>query len=121
MAFPQRLKEIRSDLGLSQKEMAERLGVGFRTYQRYEDGTKAPAGHFLMFLVELAMTGYNLHWVITGDGDKSRFGTPATNPMLREIWQWLESASKMDKGYEAWFRIEFPKRFPEFLEYKNKE
>jgi len=34
-----RLKEIRKREGMSQKEVAERLGISFQQFQRYEHGT----------------------------------------------------------------------------------
>jgi len=37
--FAERLKQIRLNNGLTQKQMAERLGVNERTYQRHEAGT----------------------------------------------------------------------------------
>ncbi len=35
-----RLREIRQNLGLSQREMADNMGVGFRAYQNYEKGAR---------------------------------------------------------------------------------
>lgn len=36
-------KEIRTELDITQKEMAARLGVNLRSYQRYEAGDMKPA------------------------------------------------------------------------------
>lgn len=39
MIFPERLKEIRQDRGLSTKDMAEHLGfTAYAAYQKYERG-----------------------------------------------------------------------------------
>ena len=36
--MPQRtMKGLRNDIGLSQKEMAKKLGIAYMTYQRYEN------------------------------------------------------------------------------------
>ncbi len=35
-----RLRETRQALGLSQREMADNMGVGFRAYQNYEKGVR---------------------------------------------------------------------------------
>ncbi len=117
MPFPERIREIRKELGQNQKEMAEQLGIGYRTFQRYEEGKKNKGGTLLVLLIDLAMRGYNLHWVITGDGDKYKFKSPATDPFIRNIWNWLEKSSEKDQSFREWFEREFQKKFPDF----NKE
>ena len=92
MALSARLKEIRKDLNKTQQEMAEELGVGFRTYQRYEEGKRIPGGYFF---VHVAIKGFNVHWVITGDGDKMAWDSLATEPFLREIWNWLNKTTSL--------------------------
>lgn len=42
MAFKERLKEKRKEAGLSQTELAARVGVTSRTIQNYELGTRKP-------------------------------------------------------------------------------
>lgn len=42
MAFKERLKEKRKALGMSQTELAERVGVTSRTIQNYELGSRKP-------------------------------------------------------------------------------
>ncbi len=42
MTFAERLKEKRTDLGLSQAELAKRAGITARTIQHYEAGTRKP-------------------------------------------------------------------------------
>ena len=42
MAFKERLKEKRKEAGLSQAELAARVGVTSRTIQNYELGTRKP-------------------------------------------------------------------------------
>ena len=41
-AFSERLVELRSSRGLSQKEVAGKFGVVTRAYQRYEYGEREP-------------------------------------------------------------------------------
>lgn len=41
---PPMLKEIRSKLGITQTEAAERCRVGLRTWMRWEQGTREPDG-----------------------------------------------------------------------------
>lgn len=49
--LPSRLKEQRTKLGLTQKEIADKLHIGSASYQRYENGTREPK---LQTLCELA-------------------------------------------------------------------
>lgn len=41
--FSQRLKELREEKELSQKEVAARLGVAVSTYANWEQGRRAPS------------------------------------------------------------------------------
>lgn len=58
-----RLRQTRKYLKLTQKAMAEKLGVSLRTLQRYEEGTVFPDA---AALDRLASLGVDLHWLITG-------------------------------------------------------
>lgn len=51
--FQQRLKEERNSLGLTQRDMALRLGITQPSYIRYENGTSEPS---LENLVKMADT-----------------------------------------------------------------
>ena len=41
--FAVRVKEVRGQLGLSQNELADRLGVSFATINRWENGRTRPS------------------------------------------------------------------------------
>ena len=41
-AFPELVKEVRRQLGISQEELAHRLGVSFATINRWENGKTTP-------------------------------------------------------------------------------
>jgi DNA-binding transcriptional regulator YiaG len=41
--FPQRVKDVRRQLGFSQKELAHALGVSFATVNRWENGKTVPS------------------------------------------------------------------------------
>lgn len=45
------LKYHRSILGLTQKEVADAIGAAVRTYQKWENGTTTPDGHYLLRLM----------------------------------------------------------------------
>jgi transcriptional regulator with XRE-family HTH domain len=91
MNFSDRLREIRKERKLNQREMAERFGVSLRSLQRYEDGSKFPD---FVVLEKLAEFGYNLHWFITGDGDKFLSKNQIINPLLGDVNAWLNEEKK---------------------------
>jgi transcriptional regulator with XRE-family HTH domain len=63
MTFPNRLKQVRQSLKLTQAEMADRCGVSLSGLQRYEKGSSSPS---VDFLERIARRGVNLHWLVTG-------------------------------------------------------
>lgn len=58
---------IREELGLSQKAMAEKLGISYRSWQGLEGGRNVPSGETLLQFKEI---GINPGWVLTGLGPK---------------------------------------------------
>jgi len=116
MPFNDRMKEIRQDRRFNQKQMAELLGVSLRTLQRYEEGSKVPD---VTLLVELAIIGYNLHWLITGDGDKYHWKKSIEDDYLKEITTWLEEEIKKDIKIKDWFKVQFEIAFPTFKEWRK--
>lgn len=64
-----RLKTARESLGKSQKEMAELLGIGLKSWQVYEQGTSVPGGNVFEALVKL---GFNANWLLMGEGEMKR-------------------------------------------------
>lgn len=47
------IRGLRNDLGLTQKEMAEKLGVPIASYQRYERYQQVPTAKMLIKLADL--------------------------------------------------------------------
>lgn len=68
MGLTERLKEIRLQTGLNQKEYAEKIGVNLSNYSSYERGIRRIYPDTLVKIAEF--THVNLHWLITGDGNK---------------------------------------------------
>lgn len=60
-----RLKQARISLGMSQSKIAELCNIPQTTYSKYENGGAIPEPIMLL----LAKFGFNLHWLITGDGE----------------------------------------------------
>lgn len=64
--FGDRLAAAREAAGLSQKVMAERLGVKFGTYRNWEDDASEPRANRLTMLA--GMLGVSMRWLMTGEG-----------------------------------------------------
>lgn len=118
MAFGERLKEIRKDYGLNQREMAEKFGISLSTLQRYEKSNNFPE---ISVLLELALSGFNIHWLVTGDGEKFAWKAVANNQYLNEIGIWLQEEEKNEKKIREWFEVQFEMAFPKFKEWKQRK
>ncbi len=78
--FGDRLIGARDAAGLTQEELAQRLGVRLTTVQAWEDDMAEPRGNRLQMLA--GMLNVSLTWLITAEGD----GLPAPGtvaPVLR--------------------------------------
>lgn len=64
-----RLKEIRKDLGCSQKEFAGRLKISQQNLSRYENGVLAVSLHIITTLYEI---GYDTNWLLYEKGYMKR-------------------------------------------------
>ncbi len=53
MEFKDRIRLLRREAGLTQRETAEKIGVTYRTYQNYEAGASSPSGAVLSRLASL--------------------------------------------------------------------
>lgn len=56
---------------MSQKEFAESIGIGWRTYQNYELGIREASAETIKKLSE--RHGIDCHWLVTGEGGMMRF------------------------------------------------
>ncbi|MGV2183649.1 helix-turn-helix domain-containing protein [Rhizobium rhizogenes] len=66
-----RVKMVRADLGLSQQEAADRLGISVRAWQKMERDEGTPSGETL---IQFEKIGINPGWVLAGLGPKSLAG-----------------------------------------------
>ena len=67
MSLPERLRALREELGLSQKEFAERLGKGIATIQRWESGQTVPNDKTLRLISHTFGVSYK--WLKEGKGE----------------------------------------------------
>lgn len=64
----ERLKEIRKELGITQKEFADTLGITQGSYSLYESQSRTLKDYMLKSLAE--RYGINPNWISTGEGPK---------------------------------------------------
>lgn len=62
----ERLKLLRQNLNISQREMAEMLDISPRSWQQYENGASVPGGNVLKSL--LLKLQVNINWLLSGSG-----------------------------------------------------
>jgi HTH-type transcriptional regulator, cell division transcriptional repressor len=65
--FGDRLAGAREAAGLTQEELAQRLGVRLTTLQNWEDDLAEPRGNRLQMLA--GMLNVSLSWLLTAEGD----------------------------------------------------
>ena len=53
MDFKDKIRILRKEAGLTQKQAAEQIGVTYRTYQNYEAGASIPGGAALARIAEI--------------------------------------------------------------------
>ena len=53
MDFKDKIRLLRRESGLTQREIADKIGVTYRTYQNYEAGASSPSGAVLAKISEL--------------------------------------------------------------------
>ncbi len=111
MEFKDRIRLLRREAGLTQREAAERIGVTYRTYQNYEAGASMPSGTVLSKLS--ALLGVSMDMLTeTAEPAVPAAENPELHALLSEM-QALFSGGKLqdaDKKYvidaltEAFFR-----------------
>ncbi len=80
---PQRLKEARKHLGMSQREIAEAIGCSTTAWEGYEKGSNLPGFKILRGISKLDIS---LDWLVSGDGDMQLGqGSADLTPAPREI------------------------------------
>jgi transcriptional regulator with XRE-family HTH domain len=108
-----RIKEVRGVLGLTQKELCEKIGMKLPSLRDYELGNRIPGGDALTTLVSV---GINANWLLSGEGamllidDKKSQGDPTiTNPALPDerfyMAGWANTAGKAVHGNSIDFNI----------------
>jgi transcriptional regulator with XRE-family HTH domain len=84
--FGDRLAGAREAAGLSQEDLAQRLGVRLTTLQNWEDDLAEPRGNRLQMLA--GMLNVSLRWLLTAEGE----GLPDPDEMTRPLAAEAEAA-----------------------------
>lgn len=84
--FGDRLAGAREAAGLSQEDLAQRLGVRLTTLQNWEDDLAEPRGNRLQMLA--GMLNVSLAWLLTAQGD----GLDAPDEMAQQLPVGAETA-----------------------------
>ena len=92
MSLAERLKDARNLLGKEQKEIADLLGISFRSWQDYELGKSVPGGKVFEALAKL---GFNANWLLTGEGEKMRSDSPPAVIQLPDEFTVSEGTGKI--------------------------
>ena len=77
----ERIKRIRKELCLSQKEFASGIGIGFRTLTRYERNDRLPDSSIIVNIAH--MGNVTTDWLLTGEGEMPVKGLPPSNAEIQ--------------------------------------
>jgi phage repressor protein C with HTH and peptisase S24 domain len=82
MSIGERLKAVRKDLDLSQEKFAAELSIHLRSYVSYEQGHRSLPQNVLIQLLNM---GYDINWLLTGDGKMKASGTTNDIPHINYV------------------------------------
>ncbi len=76
-----RIRAVREKIGISQEDFANKIGIPFRTYYRYEKGEREPSTTALINIAHLG--NISLNWLLIGKGtmffhEDDLYGGPAS-------------------------------------------
>ena len=100
--FGDRLSAAREACGLDQKAFAQKLGVGLRTIEKWENDLTEPRANKLQMLS--GVTNVSIRWLLTGEGEGIEpiidgDGTPGLQDLMSEMRtlrsEMLRSAERM--------------------------
>ena len=71
MYYYQRIRDLREDADLTQKQIAEKLGMYLTTYRRYESGEQKPPFDFIITLAKFYNVTIDYIAGLTNDKSKN--------------------------------------------------
>jgi transcriptional regulator with XRE-family HTH domain len=78
-----RIRDIRQKAGLTQQELADRMGTSLNTINRIEKSRRTPSAGFIAQLGELL--GCDSEWLLTGEESRDRKRTREQIPVLSSL------------------------------------
>jgi len=76
----ERIKLLRKELGLSQVEFAERLGISDAAISKIESGKNTPAESTIRLICSTYKVLYQ--WLTTGEGEMFAYNEPSTDELV---------------------------------------
>jgi transcriptional regulator with XRE-family HTH domain len=87
MSLPERLKQARETLRYTQKDLSKAVSVSVQMWRAYEAGSSVPGGNVLEALARL---GFNVNWILTGEGEMRRSGSRNKHESNGEISEYAK-------------------------------
>jgi len=97
--FGDRLAGAREAAGLTQEDLAQRLGVRLTTLQNWEEDLAEPRGNRLQMLA--GMLNVSLTWLLTAEGDGLQSPDVAPQPLTVEAEEALAELQRLRAGVIA--------------------
>ena len=80
ISFALKLKKVREEAGMSQKDFAEKIGIGPVTMNRLEKGNQSPDASLLIELRKLF--GIDLNWILSEDSSSDSINASRSLPVF---------------------------------------
>lgn len=94
MELPERIKAVRLNEGLSQIDMAKRLGIAASTFQYYERGERIPPADFIINLI--TSFGVDCEWLLLGEGDAAPNRLGFNPSFMKEVIETVEVITEQE-------------------------
>lgn len=98
----ERIRALRTELGLSQREFAERIGMARDAIASYERGNAFPSGSALVAIEKVY--GVRHEWLLTGDGEMFEPGRQE-NKVVRAMMETHENDQTFRAIVNAYLRL----------------
>jgi len=95
-AIAQRLKQLRMQTGLSQKEFAEKVKIAYAQYNRYERGDNTPNAESLSKLADAL--NVSVDYILEGE-EKNAAMANFEDKALLQLFNDVENLKKEDKEF----------------------
>lgn len=98
----ERIRALRTELGLSQREFAERIGMARDAIASYERGNAYPSGSALIAIEKVY--GVRREWLLTGEGEMFEPGRQE-NKVVRAMMETHENDQTFRAIVDAYLRL----------------